>query len=130
MEGVDPSTAAIQERTDVIGKPESAKNVRERLGIDPGQIAFGDKQRNIFGHAVFAPDFHDASDELWLVVEIAPLNFTGLERIVLEREEGELIDGVVGFQIVDEAAGPGSLAGGVGPHLDVFVDVSKKGATE
>ena len=94
------------------------------------RLRFGDEKRNIVGDAVFAPDFHDAGDELGLVVEIAPLNFAGLEGIVFEREEGEFVDGVVGFQIVDEAAGPGSLAGSVGPGFDVFVDAGEDGAAE
>ncbi len=82
------------------------------------------------GDAVLAPDFHDAGDELGFVVEIAPLNFAWLVGIVFEGEEGELVECVVGLQIVDEASRPGGLAGSVGPGFDVLVDAGEDGAAE
>ena len=58
------------------------------------------------------------------------MNLAGLKRVVLERCKREIAQAAVGLEIVDEASQPGSLAFGVGPHLDVFVHALEYGATE
>src|SRR5271169_3619230 len=130
MEIVDGGATTVEEGTDVVAEPKPAKDVRESFGIDPGKIGFGDEKRNVRGNAVFAPDFHDAGDEFGFVVKIAPLNCAGRKGIVLEREESEFAELAVGLEVVDETAGPGGMAAGVGPGFDVLIDASEDGAAE
>ena len=99
VESVDSLTAAVEERANVIGQPERTEDVEKRFfRINPGKIGLGNEERNVCGYAVFVPDVQDVRDECWFVVEITPLNFAGIERIVFEGKEGEISEALWDFR--------------------------------
>ena len=59
--------------------------------------------------------------ELRFGVQSFPRDGARLERIVLERDEGQVGEATVGLQISHEAPHPGGSPLGVGPHSDVLV---------
>ena len=62
------------------------------------------------------------TDQLGLVIEATPGDSARIIGIVLEREEPEIIQAAVLFQIIQEATQPGNLAVTIGPDFYVFVD--------
>src|SRR5947208_14563696 len=68
--------------------------------------------------------------ELRFGVQSFPSDGARLERIVLERDEGQVGEATVGLQISHEAPHPGGSPLGVGPHSDVLVYTLKDWASQ
>ena len=65
-----------------------------------------------------------------LFVESLPSDVAGFERIVLERDEGQVGQSAVRLQIIHESAHPRGAALSVGPDSNVFVDAFENGASQ
>src|SRR5258706_9605975 len=104
MEIVDPLSAGVEERTDVVTQPESGKNIHVRLAGAGGKVRFGDEHGNVGWNSIFAPDLHDAIHEIGFVIEAAPSKTTRLVGIVLEGEESQIVKPVMLLQVVEEPA--------------------------
>jgi len=63
---------------------------------------------------------NDVADISRLRVEVGPrVSGPVLVRIVFEREEREIVESAVGFEVIDKAAKPGDFPRCVWPDLDV-----------
>src|SRR5215813_12835162 len=103
---VESSTSAFEERPDIICQPESRKNRCHRTGELSCQVVLGHHKRHILGHAVRSPYLENVLHELRFGIKTFPGDRAGLEWIVLERNEGEIGEPVVLFQVGDKAAYP------------------------
>src|ERR1044072_8784560 len=85
-------------------------------------MTLGHDQGDVVRHAVVTPHLQDMLHQAWLTVETLPGDVAGLERIMLERDEGQVGEATVSLEVVDKQAHPPRAALGIGPHPDVFVD--------
>ena len=106
MEVVKSVAAGSEERTGKVREPQGTEGVNERLTRVPSDIELGNQQRNIRRHAVISPNVKNVADQFGFIVQTAPLDLAGLERIVLERKESQIFEAVVCFQIGDKAPCP------------------------
>ena len=106
MEVVKSVAAGSEERTGKVREPQGTEGVNERLTRVTSDIELGNQQRNIPRHPVISPNVKNVADQFGFIVQTAPLDLAGLERIVLERKESEIFETVVCFQIGDKASCP------------------------
>ena len=121
MEVVDCVPTCFEECTHEIGPPKRGKNIDERFIRTSSDVRFRDEHGNTLGQSVIAPNVESVANEVGFVVKFAPLEQTGLERIMLEGNEREITDAAMRFQVIEKAAHPGSSPFRIRPDFNVFV---------
>src|ERR1700677_3947516 len=124
------SAAALKKGADLAGEPQSRENRAHRTGESGGQMVLRDHERDVLGYPVVSPDLQDMFRQLRFFVERLPGDSARLVGIVFERDECQILQVTVRFQVGDEASHPRLSALVVGPDGDVFVDAFENGAAE
>ena len=121
MEEINRLPSRVQERANVIGQPDSRKNILISFAGARRKVSLRDEQRHVRRNSVLMPNFHDVAHQLGLVIEHAPRRFARIVRVMLERKERKIVHAPVLLQVIDKARGPRNVALRVGPDFDVFV---------
>ncbi len=86
------------------------------------QMILSHHQGYVFGHSVVSLDLENVLQQMRFGVQSLPGDGAGIERIVLERNESQVRDAAVRFQLIDEAAPLRNAPLRIWPDANVFVD--------
>src|SRR6266702_7801784 len=103
---IERRTSSFEERADIVRQPQRGENCGHGASEAGGEMILRHHQRYVLWHAVVSPDLKDVLHQLRLLVESLPGDGARLERIVLERNEGQVEEPAVCFQIIYEAPHP------------------------
>src|SRR5579864_749218 len=111
-----------------ISEPESAEDIDRSLASV--RIGFGVKQRHSRRQTVIPPHLQNVRDQFRLLIQVLPRRFASVVRIMLERHKRQILQSIVGSQIVEKSPQPRGTALCIGPRLDVFCDALKRRTPE
>ena len=93
-------------------------------------MILSDHQGQVVRDAIIPPYLQDVFHKLWFGIQILPSDCARLKWVVLERDECQVREPIMGFQISHEAPHPGGLSLCVGPNPNVVIDALENRASE
>src|SRR5207249_8087595 len=90
-------------------------------------MALGHDQGHILGYAVFAPYLENVLHQLWLGVECAPFDFAWMKGIMLERNERQIRETAMLFQVIDETSHPRCMSLCIWPNPNILIYAFENG---
>ena len=106
MEVVNCIPSSFKERSYEIRPPKGCENIYKGFVRARGDVGFRNEHWNAWRQSVVSPYLKNMAGEIRLVVQIAPLQLARFKGIVLERDEGEIVEAIVLSQVVEESPHP------------------------
>ena len=70
------------------------------------RVGFGIEQRNACRQSVVAPDLHNVGNQFRLLIQVFPRRFAPIVGIVFERHEGEILQPIMRFEVLEKSSEP------------------------
>ena len=96
--------ARAEKSRERIRQPQRAENIHS--SFTPMCIRFGIEERNACWQSVIPPDLHDVRDLFGFLILVLPRGLTSFIGILFERHERQVLQAIVGLQIIEKTTEP------------------------